>query len=157
MAALLPFISAGVGAAGAIQQGNVARAEAKSAQNIDNFNAQLQEREAEAERARAGFASKRQAEEAARIKSAQVVDIAKAGGLGSPVARDLVSEQAAELEFENLLIGFEGEVRARKAKSQAELDILQGKFTGSRGRNLQRASTVRAIGRGSQVFLGGLN
>ena len=60
------------------------RAEGKSAQNIANFNAAVAEKEAEAIRAGAGFASKRQAKKAAQIKSTQVADLAARGGLGSP-------------------------------------------------------------------------
>ena len=84
----------GLGVAGAIQQGRAIETQAKSARNIAEFNAQVEKQEAAARRQRATFAQRRQAREAARIKSGLTVDIAKAGGLGSPVAEDLAAEQA---------------------------------------------------------------
>jgi hypothetical protein len=118
------------------------RAEGKSAQNIANYNAAVSEQEAAAQRQKARFEQERQAKEAERKKSAQIAKIAGAGGLGSPVAADLVAEQAAELELENLLIGYEGEVAAKRAESQATLDRLQGKLAKQRGKNAARAANV---------------
>ena len=120
-----------------------ARAEGKSRQNIADFNAAVAEQQAKAERQRAGFASKRQAKKAAAIKSALEAKLGQAGGLGSPVAADLAAEQAAELELENLLIGFEGETKARRAESQAELDRLQGKIAKQRGKARGRAANIK--------------
>lgn len=119
------------------------RAEGKSAQNIANFNAAVAEEQGKAARARAGFASKRQAKRAAKIKSALTAKIAVAGGLGSPVAADLAAEQAAELELENILIGFEGEVEARRAETQAELDRLQGRLSKAKGKAAARQANIQ--------------
>ena len=117
--------------------------ESKSAKNIAYYNALVQEREAEALRQQAGFESKRQAKRAARVKSTLTAALGAAGGLGSPVAADLAAEQAAELELENLMIGFGGEVGAGRAETQAELDILQGRLTKLKGRNLRLARNVQ--------------
>ena len=87
---------AGTQVVGAVQQGQAAQAEAKSKQNIANFNAQVQTQEAKAKRTAAAFASKRQAEKATRIKSSLKTQIAKSGGIGSLVAKDLAAEQASE-------------------------------------------------------------
>ena len=143
-----PLIVGGtvISAAGAIQQGRVAEAQAKSAQNIANYNALVQEREVEALRQKAGFEQKRQAKRAARVKSALTAALGAVGGLGSPVAADLAAEQAAELELENLLIGFGGEVGAGRAETQAELDRLQGKLSRQRGKAARKASYFRAGG-----------
>ena len=119
------------------------RAEGKSAQNIANFNAAVAKQQGVAAKQRAGFASKRQAKKAAQIRRAQTADIAARGGMGSPVAGDLIAEQAAELELENLLIGFEGEVAQRRAESQAELDILSGKLAKQRGKSAARVANIR--------------
>ncbi len=119
------------------------RAQGKSEQNIANFNAAVQEQQAEAEIQKATFASKRQAKKAAEIKSALTAKLAKAGGLGSPVAGDLAAEQAKELDLENILIGFEGEVAARRAETQAELDILKGKLAKQRGKSKARAANIQ--------------
>lgn len=163
----VPLILAGTGVAvaGQIQAGRAAAAQAKaqaviagaqteaqiaqarSLQNIASYNALVMEHEAEATRQRARFTQKRLAERGARVKSALVADIAAAGGLGSPVAADLAAEQAAELELENLLVGFEGEVLAGRAEIQAELDRLQAQIY------RRRVKPLREIGRiTSRVF-----
>ncbi len=119
------------------------RAEGRSAQNIANFNAAIQEQQAKAQRAKGTFEQKRQAKRAARVKSALTASIATAGGLASPVAGDLAAEQAAELELENILIGFESEVLAGRAESQATLDRLQGKILRQRGKTAARAANIK--------------
>lgn len=132
------------------------RAEGRSAQNIANFNAAVEEQKAEAERQRAAFAQKRQAKRAAEIKSTLTAKLGVAGGLGSPVAGDLAAEQAAELELENLLIGFEGEVAAGKAETQAELDILQGKLSRQKGKSAARRANVQfGVQLGTLAFAAG--
>lgn len=118
------------------------RAEGKSAQNIAEFNAQIEEQNAIAVKNKALFEQQRQAKKGTAIKSSQIARLAKGGGLGSPVTGDLVAEQASELELENLLIGFEGEVAAQQRLSQAELDRLSGRLSKQRGKSAARAANV---------------
>lgn len=138
------IVGAGVKAAGALQKGRAAEAQAESARNIAEYNAAVQEREAQAIRQKGAFEQKQQAKRGARIKSALTARIAAAGGLGAPVAADLAAEQAAELELENLLIGYEAEVGARRALSQAELDRLSGRVARQRGKVAKRAARFEA-------------
>lgn len=119
------------------------RAVGRSEQNISEFNAQVEGQRAIAERAKGGFAQKRQAKKGVAIQSELEAKLGAAGGLGSPVAADLIGEQAEELELENLLLGFEGEVAAQQAESQAELDRLQGKLSRQRGKSGARAANVQ--------------
>ena len=127
-----------------------------SEKNIAEFNAQVTEQRAKAERIKAGFAQKRQAKKATEIKSALVAKLGAAGGIGAPVAADLAAEQAAELELENLLIGFEGEVLAGQAESQAELDRLRGKLAKQRGKSAARAANIQfGVQLGTAAFLSG--
>ena len=140
------MIGTGVMAAGQIQAGREAEAQAKSAQNIAKYNALVQEREAEALKQQAGFEQKRQAKRAVRVKSALTARVAAAGGLGAPVAADLAAEQAAELELENLMIGYGGEIGAERALAKAELDRLQGKLYRQKGKAARKASYFRAGG-----------
>lgn len=148
-------IGAGVGVAAAVQAGKAAETEAESQRTLALFNARVQERRAEEERTRAKFAQQRQAEEAARAKSALRARIAKAGGLGSPVAEDLAAEEAEESDLENLLIGFEGEARARLALSQADIDRFNAKLARQRGKTAVRASRIQAGASLLQGFGGG--
>ena len=117
------------------------RAAGASEKNIAEFNAQVAEQQAVAERQRAAFAQKRQAKRGAEIKSALTAKLG--AGIGSPVAADLAAEQAAEIELENLLIGFEGETAARRAESQAVLDRLRGKLAKQRGKAGARAANIQ--------------
>ena len=119
------------------------RAQGRSEQNIAECNSQVEEQRAIAERAKAAFASKRQAKRGVAIQSALEAKLGKAGGIGSLVAGDLAGEQAEELELENLLLGFEGEVLAQQSESQAELDRLQGKLSRQRGKSAARAANVQ--------------
>ena len=124
------------------------RAEGKSAQNIAEFNAAVAEQEGEAAKIKAGFEQERQAKRGEAIKSTLVAKLGAAGGLDSPVALDLTAAQAEELELENLLISFEGEVGARRAQSQATLDRLQGRLAKQKGKAAARRAN---IGFGLQV------
>lgn len=147
----LMTVGTGVAAAGGISGGMAAASQAEAAQNLANFNAAVQEQEARAIKERAKFAQKRQAERGARVKSALEAALGKVGGLGAPVAADLAAEQAAELELENLLIGFEGEIGARRALSQAEIDRISGKIVKQRGR---AARTAGFFGAGGTLLTG---
>ena len=138
------------------------RAAGASERNIAEFNAQVAEQGAVAERRRAAFAGKRQAKRGAEIKSALTAKLGE--GIGSPVAADLTAEQAAEIELENLMIGFEGEVLARRAETQAELNRLQGRLAKQRGKAGARAANIQfgvqlaalGLSAGGQKFLTGL-
>ena len=137
----------GLGVAGQIQQGRAAEAEARSAQNIANYNAAVMEQQAESERRAGQFRGIRQAKAGERVKSSLQAAIGKAG---SPSLM-LEAEQAAELELENLMIGYESELAAGRYESQATLDRMQGELYRRKGRNLATASY---IGAGSTLLMG---
>ncbi len=118
------------------------RTEGKSAQNIAEFNAKVAEQQAKAEELRSGFDQIQQAKEAERIKSLLSARIGAAGGAGSPVALDIKLEQAEELELENLLIGFEGQVKSQRLRSQATLSRLQGQLAKQRGKSAARRANI---------------
>lgn len=119
------------------------RAEGKSAKNIAGYNAQLSKQEAAMARAKARFDQIQQARKAERIKGAITARVAKAGGAASPVAADIAAEQAMELELENRLIGYEGEVSAKRAESQATIHTLQGLFAQQKAKNAARRANVQ--------------
>jgi predicted ATP-dependent protease len=119
------------------------KADAESRQNLANFNAQVQEREAEAKKFAAAAESKRIASAARRAGGTLSAKLAAAGGLGSPVATDLAAEQAAEFELEDLLAGFEGRVGVGKSLEQAKLDRFQGKVIKEKGKSEATAANVK--------------
>lgn len=120
-----------------------AKVEAKSAQNIANFRAQVKVQEAKAIRQKGAFESKRQAKIAAERQSALEARIASAGGAISPVGTELVEEQAIEDELEQLLAGYETEALARRAIDQSTLETLAGQQAKLQGRNLALARNIQ--------------
>lgn len=144
MAALL-IAGTAISVLGQIQAGREAEAMGESAQNIANYNAAIQEREARAIRQKAGFEQRRQAEAAARTKSRLRARLAASGALmevGAPLM--LQEEQAVELELENLGIGYEAEVGVQRTLSQAELDRLQGRIYREKGKVTKKAAYLGA-------------
>lgn len=148
MAPLAPIaLAAGVGlmAAGQVQAGRAAEAEAKSAQNIANYNAAVMEQQAKAIEQKARFEQVRQAKAAERVSSRLKALLGVSGariGEGTPLL--LQAEQAAELELESLLIGFEARTEATRARTQATLDRLQGKLFRQRGKAAKQAGYIGA-------------
>lgn len=144
---LMPLIGAaglGLQAYGQYQQGRVAEAEGKSAQNLANYNAAVEERRSKEIESKTKLDLGRQAEEARRVKSSMKASVAKAGGIGSPVFDELSADQANELELDNLLIGYEGRKAAAQARSQAAFDVMQGKISREKGRNLRNAAYMKS-------------
>lgn len=150
--ALAAIAGTGMQAFGQIQAGRAASAEAKSQQNIAEYNAQIQEREAKAIEQRTALAQRRQAEAAARQLSALEAGVGAAGAVptaGAPLM--LQAKQASESELENLDIGYTGRERAVAARTQARLDIMGGKLARQRGKAEARG---RYIGAGATLLTG---
>jgi len=130
------FIAAmGAQAASQIIEGQAASVEGKSQQNIANYNAQVQEREAKAIEQRTAVEQRRQAEEAARRQSTLEAGLGASGAVttaGAPLM--LQAKQASESELENLMIGYTGREEATAARTQGQLDIMQGKLAKQRGK-----------------------
>ena len=152
---LIPIaIVAGVGlqAFGKYQEGQAAATEGESQENMMRYSAALQERQTKQIEQQTALAQRRQAEEAARNKGKLAANIAYSGSVRGVGTNLLIeSKQAAEDEFENLIIGYEGRERATAARSQAELDKLQGKIYREKGR---AGRTAGIIGAGSTLLTG---
>jgi len=157
MAPLAVIIGAGIGlqALGQIQAGQAAAGEAESMKAMAEYNARLQEQEARAAEAQAEWRQKRQAEEAARYRSTLRAGMGAAGVStteGSPLMVE--AAQAAQDELENLMIGYEGQIGASRARSQAAIDRAQGTIYGQRARN---ARTAGFMGAGTTLLTGFAN
>jgi hypothetical protein len=143
-------------ALGQVFEGRAAKAEGKSAQNVENYNAAVAESEAKAIETTAKFEGIRQVREAARIQSALRASLGVSGvrtDIGAPVL--LAEEQAAESELAGFLIGAEARARAGRARSEATLARLQGKLFMERGRNIRTAKFIQAGGTLLTGFGGG--
>ena len=142
----------GLGAVGVIGSGvaasNLAEAQASQAE----FNARIQEREAQHAEQVTLFRQRRQAKEAERQRSALQASIGASGvvsGVGAPLL--IQQEQAEESELDILLIGAQGQTAAARARSQGALDIQQAGIFRQRGAS---ASTAGIIGAGTSLLTG---
>lgn len=147
MAGLAALGGLGLMTVGTLQSGQAAAAEAKGQQAIAAYNAKVQEREAATEEQAALYKQRRQAKEATRTASTMRAAMGASGALageGTPLL--IEARQAAESELENLMIGYQGQVGANRALSQAELDRLQGGIYGRRAKSLSRAGMIGAGG-----------
>jgi len=138
--------------AGQLQAGEAAAAQGESEQNMANYNAKLQERQAKSIEQQTMLQQRRQSEESARRMGTMRAGMGASGVVSTAgTALNLQGEQAAEDELENLLIGYEGSERATAARSQGQLDIMSGKIASQRGRS---ARTASRIGAGSSLLTG---
>ncbi len=143
----VPLMIGGIGlaAAGEIQAGRVAGAEAESQEAIANYNAAVQEREAQAIEQRTGIEQQRQAQEAARAMSRMQARIGVSGAVptaGAPLR--VQARQASEFELENLTIGYRGATEAARARSAAGIERIQAKVFGRKAKTVKRAGFMRA-------------
>lgn len=146
---IVPLLIAGTGiaVAGQIQAGKAAEAQAKSEQDILNFNAEQKIKEAEAEREAARVAAKKFEERGRRLLGTQRVALAKGGVLstvGTPAL--LLEETAQELEAERIDILTEGFARAQFRVSEAVGLRFQGVSARARGKALKRGAQLAATG-----------
>ncbi len=141
----LMIMGTAASAGGQIYSGMAANSEGKSAQNMAEYNAKLQEREAQAIEQRSAIEQKRQAQAAARQRSTMIAGMAKSGNViseGSPL--QILSEQAGESELENMMLGYNSAVEAQRARSQGQADIMQGKIARRAGKNTRFGSFIGA-------------
>ena len=137
------------------------RAQGKNQQRMEEYKAKVAEQEGKAELLRSGFDQMQQAKEAERIKGRIEANLGAAGAAGSPVAIDINREQAYESELENLLIGYEGQIKNQRAQNSAALSRLQGELykqagkAGARQANIGFGIQLAALAVAADVFSGG--
>ena len=118
------------------------RMQGENQQRIEEYNAQVAEQEGKAALMMSQFDQTRQAKDAERLKGKMIAEIGAAGGSGSPVAINLTMEQAAEMELENLLIGYEGQVMNQRKQQSAALSRLQGQLAKAEGKSAARRANI---------------
>lgn len=148
------LIAAGIGmtALGQYQAGQAAAAQAAGQQAMAEYNAKVAEQQAKTEELRSQYESRRQAEAAERYKSELAAGIGASGVVSSEGTPLLIqARQAAEAELDNLMIGYEGQTAASRARSQAALDKMQAGIYGTASRN---ASMAGMMGAGTSLLTG---
>lgn len=144
---VIPAIIGGIGlqAFGSYKAGEAASVEAKSQQAVANYNAQVAEQQARAEEAATAYKQRKQAEDASRYASSLRAALG-ASGVASDEGTPLMiqAQQAVESNLDNLMIGYEGQLAASRARSQASLDRAQAGMYGSRSSSLMAAGMTTA-------------
>ena len=135
------MVATAVTAVGSIASGNAAAAQQESAANAANYNAQVNENNAQT-----ALQSANANEEAQRRKSAQQLGQQRAGlaengiGLDSGTATDLTEQSAMNAEMDALNIRYQGKTQAQAYKSGAALDRMQA------SQAMSNASAARTSG-----------
>ena len=146
------LVGMGLMAAGQIQQGRAAEKEGSAGYKMGLYNKEVQEREARAIEQKASFDSLRQAKRARQKYGEAVVSAATRGAMpGEGAAAAIPDEQLAELELENMLIGYEGRKGAARARHQGELDLYEGILAKRRGKQAKKAAYISA---GASILTG---
>jgi len=143
--AIIAGVGVGVSAVGLAKSAQAAAAQAEGQEAMAEYNAKVAEQEAKARTARSIFEQQRQAKEAERRAGSLRAGLGTAGvmmDVGTPLL--LQAEQAAESELDNLLIGYEGQVGAARARSQAALDRMQASIYSSSAKSARLAGMVGA-------------
>lgn len=142
----LAFLVAGAAkAASAIQQGRIADAEGRAQAKLAERNAQIAEQDAVAREQKAQFDSLRQSVAAGVVMGRLTARLGASGArldVGAPIR--VLSEQMEELELDNLLIGFEGQVDAARFREQAVISRFKGSLAKTRGKSARDASFFKA-------------
>jgi uncharacterized protein YqkB len=139
-------------AGGQIYSGLAANAEGKSAENMSRYNAAMQEREAQQIEQQTAAQQKLQAEQADRQMSTMRAGLGASGAVTTEGAPLLIqSTQAIQNEYDNMMTGYQGSEQALAARSQGQLDLLQGKIDRTKGKNAMYSSF---IGAGSSLLTG---
>lgn len=142
---LLFLAAAGAKAVSSIQQGRIAAAEAKAQAKLDERNAAIFEQNAAARERKARFDQLRQVVAGVKVLGRLRARLGASGArldVGAPIRA--LSDQAEELELDNLLIGFEGAVEAGRFREQAVISRFKGSLGRKRGKAARRASFLKA-------------
>ncbi len=117
--------------------------DARSQQAIARYNAQVAENEARSIEIATLYRQRRQAREAQRRGSSLLAALGASGVVpseGAPL--ELQATQAVEDELDIMLLGHEGQIRAGRARSQAQLDVMQATIHGRQAVQFGRQASV---------------
>ncbi len=149
---------AAVSQASAYARGRITREEAFLDGKIADRNALVLEQDATAFEEKARFDQLRQTEAGLILMGRLRAGLGASGArldVGAPIR--VLSDQAEELELDNLLIGRAGAVGAARLRSQADMQRFQAKIFRIRGRNAYKAGflpTGETIGAGGAILRG---
>lgn len=142
---LLFLAAAGAKGLSTIQQGRIADAEGRAEDKLQERNARVFEQDADARERKARFDQLRQVVAGVKVLGRLRARLGASGArldVGAPIRA--LSDQAEELELDNLLIGFEGAVEAGRFRERAVLSRFKGSLAKIRGKAARQASFLKA-------------
>jgi len=156
-------------AAGAAQQqyaSEVQRQGILGQQAVAEYNARVAEQSAQSIELATQYRQRRQSEAAARHASTLLAGMGASGvrlSEGAPLM--IQTTQAAEAGLDDLMLGYEGQIQASRARSQGAIDRLQGdvyaqqailykRKSGAYGQQAKSAQTAGYIGAGQTLLSG---
>lgn len=137
-----------VGMFSTLQAGEMAEQLGKDQRMISEFNAELDEREAEQKLDVAGAEEIRHRKAGAAFKAEQRAGYAKAGVTLEGTPMDFLEEQAIRLEGDALNIRRSGSIGYQDSMVSADLNRYAGRTAFARGRNQRRGSYATAAAQG---------
>ena len=141
------IVGGGFMAAGQIQAGQEAKAQAEREADIAAQNAKLKEAEAKAEQEAAAAAAEQFGKEADELTARQQVLYAK-GGVEPSKGSSLTTivKTAKDLEDDRLAILREGMISSAQRRAEANIYRMRGSAARSRGKSALRGSRLSAAG-----------
>lgn len=151
IAAGAAIVGAGVGAMGAIQQGEAQSNAMKAQADANNYNATIARNNADAANQQASAKEDLQRRHFAQIQGEANADIAQnnVGFLGS--SEDVLKQNAINAELDALNVRYQGQQQSAGLVAQSQLDD----FNASQNRiNASNAKTASYIGAGASLLSG---
>lgn len=136
----------GMVAAGQIQEGRVAAAQGKFAEQIGERNQQALERQRVAELEAAKIEEGRAARKEKIVKAMQRVTVGKSGVGLAGATMSLLADTAAQFSMERNLILRRGTFTGQQLRFQGQTQLAQGRWARSLGKQAQKLSYVKAGG-----------
>lgn len=147
MAPALLIAATAMTAGSQIMAARHADAMGKNNQAIMDYNAKVDEQNAQAVEQQTMYEQKQQAENADRSLSSMRAGLGASGAVtteGSPL--EVMAKQASEFEQDNLMTGYEGRTRANQWRNQATADTMTGRMYRIAGKNARNAGYMAAGG-----------
>lgn len=156
IAPLLPYITAAVGAAGAISSSNNQRAQIQAGAQADQMNADAEKQQAAVALQQSGLEEEHQRRENRAFLAEQRAAIAEAGtGLLSSSNQRLVVQSARDAEQDALNIRYAGLLEAHGLMARSSQSAYQAKAAKSQLPGLRASGYLSAIGAGLSGYSSG--
>lgn len=138
--------SAVVGAYSSYQQGQQQQAQLDAQAKANEYNAQVQAKQAEAARSQAASREDMLRQQARQVMGKQLAATAQSGVLLNGSASDLFRQSLYDTELDAMNVRYEGEMQATGLLNSSQLSQYEGRASRMAGKNAARSGTLSAVG-----------